>query len=180
MYGIVQDIHKRKLAEQESEKNKRLLEAITQQTDMAVWVRNNSGNILFVNRQWKSIFALENKDVIGKSLHNFFEKKDADEMIASDRSVIDNNRQVIFEEFIGTAKGPRHFMVNKFPLKGISGLENAVGGIGTDITEIKKTEERLQQTEEKLREIIEHSTNLFYTHDVNHKLTYLSPQSIVF
>lgn len=180
LYGIVQDIHKRKLAEQESEKNKRLLEAITQQTDMAVWVRNNSGNILFVNRQWKSIFALESKEVIGKSLHNFFEKNDADEMIASDRSVIDNNRQVIFEEFIGTAKGPRHFMVNKFPLKGISGLENAVGGIGTDITEIKKTEERLQQTEEKLREIIEHSTNLFYTHDVNHKLTYLSPQSIGF
>jgi len=87
---------------------------------------------------------------------------------------------VIFEEFIDTAIGPRHYMVNKFPLKGISGLENAVGGIGTDITEIKETEARLQETKQKLREIIEHSTNLFYTHDEYHNLTYLSPQSVDF
>lgn len=180
LYGIVQDIHKRKLAEQESEKNKRLLEAITQQTEVAVWVRDDSGNILFVNRQWKSFFGIEGKELIGSSLHNLFEREAADEMIKSDRSVVESNKEVTFEAFIDTSKGPRHFMVNKFPLRGISGLENAVGGIGTDITEIKKTEERLQQAEEKLREIIEHSTNLFYAHDANHKLTYLSPQSIDF
>jgi PAS domain S-box-containing protein len=180
LYGIVQDIHKQKLAEQESVKNKRLLEAITQQTDMAVWVRNDHGNILFVNKQWKSIFGFGQKVVIGKSLHDLFTEAEAKEMIASDRSVIQQNEQVIFEEFIDTAVGPRHYMVNKFPLLGISGLENAVGGIGTDITEIKETEERLQEAKQKLREIIEHSTNLFYTHDVNHNLSYLSPQSVDF
>jgi len=177
LYGIVQDIHQRKTAERESEKNKRLLEAITQQTEVAVWVRDDAGNILFVNKQWKSIFGLGSVNVIGKSLHDFFNESEANEMISSDRSVISRNKQVIFEEFIDTAIGPRHYMVNKFPFQGISGLENAVGGIGTDITEIKQTEERLQQTKQKLREIIEHSTNLFYTHDVNHTLTYLSPQS---
>jgi|AntRauTorcE11897_2_1112592.scaffolds.fasta_scaffold01301_11 PAS domain S-box-containing protein len=180
LYGIVQDIHKRKIAEQESEKNKRLLEAITQQTDMAVWVRDDEGKILFVNKQWKSIFGFGQKQVIGSSLHDLFDKEDAREMIASDRAVIQQNELVIYEEHINTAIGPRHYMVNKFPLMGISGLENAVGGIGTDITEIKKTEERLQKIEQKLREIIEHSTNLFFTHDVNHNLTYLSPQSIDF
>ena len=180
LYGIVQDIHKRKTAEHESEKNKRLLEAITQQTEVAVWVRDDAGNILFVNKQWKSIFGLGSVNVIGKSLHDFFNESEANEMISSDRSVVSRNKQVIFEEFIGTATGPRHYMVNKFPLHGISGLENAVGGIGTDITEIKQTEARLLQTKQKLREIIEHSTNLFYTHDVNHTLTYLSPQSIDF
>lgn len=180
LYGIVQDIHKRKIAESESEKNKQLLEAITQQTDMAVWVRDERGTILFVNKQWKSIFGFDQESVSGRSMFDLFEKRRADSMVGSDRKVIQKNEQVVFEEFIDTAKGPRHFMVNKFPLKGVSGLENAVGGIGTDITEIKETEERLQRAEEKLREIIEHSTNLFYTHDVNHKLTYLSPQSIDF
>jgi len=180
LYGVVQDIDQRKLAERESEKNKRLLEAITQQTEVAVWVRDDSGNILFVNKQWKSIFGLSSENVIGKSLHDFFNETEANEMISSDRSVVSRNKQVIFEEFIDTAIGPRHYMVNKFPLKGISGLENAVGGIGTDITEIKETEARLQETKQKLREIIEHSTNLFYTHDEYHNLTYLSPQSVDF
>lgn len=180
LHGIVQDIHKRKLAEFESQKNKQLLEAITQQTDMAVWVRDHVGNIIFVNNQWKSIFGLGEERVSGKTLYDLFEPDVADELVESDRKVVERNRQVVFEEYIDTAHGPRHFMVNKFPLRGISGLEDAVGGIGTDITKIKETEQRLQEMEQKLREIIEHSTNLFYTHDVNHTLTYLSPQSMDF
>lgn len=36
--------------------------------------------------------------------------------------------------------------------------------------------EALRENEEKLRHIVEHSTNLFYTHTAGHVLTYLSPQ----
>lgn len=42
----------------------------------------------------------------------------------------------------------------------------------------KKTEEELLANEQKLRNIIEHSNELFYSHDSNHKLTYVSPQSM--
>lgn len=180
LYGIVQDIHKRKLAELESEKNKQLLKALTQQADVAVWVRNNSGEIIFVNDEWRNIFGLNGEQLTNKSLYNILDKDLASEMVASDQRVIESNKQVVFEETVNTAKGKRHYMVNKFPLKGISGLDDAVGGIGTDITEIKETEEKLQKAEQKLREIIEHSTNLFYTHDTDHRLTYLSPQSVDF
>lgn len=37
-----------------------------------------------------------------------------------------------------------------------------------------------KETELKLREVVEHSTNMFYRHDVNHVLTYVSPQSSEF
>lgn len=180
LYGIVQDIHKRKIAELESEKNKQLLQAITQQTEVAVWVRDMQGKIIFVNDEWKRIFNLQNKELNEFTVYDLFEKEEAQELVLSDQEVLVNNRQIVFEEQIETASGPRYYMVNKFPLKGIAGLEDAVGGIGTDITEIKQTEEKLQKAEQKLREIVEHSTNLFYTHNVNHELTYLSPQSIDF
>lgn len=48
---------------------------------------------------------------------------------------------------------------------------------GRDITERKKAEEKLRKTERKLRDIVEHSTNLFYSHTPDHYLTYVSPQS---
>ena len=39
--------------------------------------------------------------------------------------------------------------------------------------------DRIEQ-EKKMRQIVEHSTNLFYKHDVDHKLQYISPQSYDF
>jgi PAS domain S-box-containing protein len=42
--------------------------------------------------------------------------------------------------------------------------------------ERKRTQKQLRDSEEKLRNIVENSTNLFYTHTADHTLTYVSPQ----
>jgi PAS domain S-box-containing protein len=56
----------------------------------------------------------------------------------------------------------------------------AMVGSLTDITARKEALDKLISTEQKLREIVEHSTNLFYKHDVHHQLEYISPQSYDF
>jgi PAS domain S-box-containing protein len=45
---------------------------------------------------------------------------------------------------------------------------------------IEKKTSALTEKEEKLRNIVEHSTNLFFSHTPDHKLTYLSPRSYDF
>ena len=45
-----------------------------------------------------------------------------------------------------------------------------------DTSEEKKNREIIRKSEEKLRNIVEHSTNVFYSHKTDHLLTYLSPQ----
>ncbi|MCP4368646.1 MAG: PAS domain S-box protein [Deltaproteobacteria bacterium] len=50
-------------------------------------------------------------------------------------------------------------------------------GIIRDVSERKQTEKKLQESEEKLRTIIEHSNELFYIHNTGHVLTYVSPTS---
>jgi PAS domain S-box-containing protein len=56
----------------------------------------------------------------------------------------------------------------------------AIEGIARDVTERVLAEERLRESEEKLRNIVDHSTNLFYSHTPEHVITYISPQSRVF
>ncbi|TVR33837.1 MAG: PAS domain S-box protein [Balneolaceae bacterium] len=180
IHGTVQDIDEKKRAEIESDKNKKLLEAITEQTQVAILVRDINGKHLFVNREWKKIFGYEDTEVVGRTLTDLFEPDLAGHIHNVDLDVLTSDKQKVFEERVKTVNGYRYFMVNKFPLRGIKGMENAVGGIGTDITDLKDTEERLQQAEQKLRDIVEHSTNLFYSHTPDHKLTYVSPQSVHF
>jgi PAS domain S-box-containing protein len=51
-------------------------------------------------------------------------------------------------------------------------------GTFTDITESKQAQEALRESEQKLRNIIEHSNELYYVHDTNHVFIYASPQSL--
>ncbi len=46
-----------------------------------------------------------------------------------------------------------------------------------EIAERKRAEEALRASESKLRSIIEHSNNLFFSHTPDHVLTYMSPQT---
>lgn len=56
-------------------------------------------------------------------------------------------------------------------------MKNAIGGIGTDITHVKDAEIRVQEAESKLRDVVEHSTNLFYSHNTDHHMVCVSAQA---
>jgi PAS domain S-box-containing protein len=45
------------------------------------------------------------------------------------------------------------------------------------VIERTRAQEQLRATEQRLREIVEHSSNLFYVHGPDHVLTYVSPQT---
>ncbi len=45
------------------------------------------------------------------------------------------------------------------------------------VSRIRGVERALRENEERLRNIIEHSNEMFYLHDINHKFIYVSPKS---
>jgi len=55
----------------------------------------------------------------------------------------------------------------------------AIGYEGTmiDVTDRKNAESALRDSENRLRDIVEHSSNLFYSHTPEHAYTYVSPQA---
>ena len=57
------------------------------------------------------------------------------------------------------------------------GSVTQIVGVAHDITRYKKIEQDLRASTAQLTPIIEHSTNLFYSHTADHVLTYVSPQS---
>jgi len=68
-------------------------------------------------------------------------------------------------------------LVNSKPNPALAGEPVVWSGFLQDITARKRAEAKLRETEQRLRLIIENSTNLFYIHTPDQILTYVSPQS---
>lgn len=93
---------------------------------------------------------------------------------------IESGEPFTFESKIITNKGNERWVRAIGEPKMKEGKCIRLFGSTQDITELKKTEKKARKVQEKLRDIIEHSTVMFYKHDANHQLTYLSPQSEYF
>ena len=68
-------------------------------------------------------------------------------------------------------------LVNSNPNPAEPGEPVVWSGYLQDITARKQAEESLRKAEQKIRLMVENSTNLFYMHTADHILTYVSPQS---
>ncbi|WP_441001505.1 PAS domain S-box protein, partial [Fodinibius sp. SL11] len=75
-----------------------------------------------------------------------------------------------------TAKGNERWIRAVGEAEYKDGKCQRIYGSTQNITTRKQAEEKLKNTEQKLREIVENSTNMFYRHDTNHVLSYVSPQ----
>jgi PAS domain S-box-containing protein len=77
-----------------------------------------------------------------------------------------------------TDKGIRYLEITASPLKDKTGEIVAGIEIIRDITKRKQAEDTVTESERKLKNIIAHSNELYYTHDTHHMLIYASPQSL--
>jgi PAS domain S-box-containing protein/putative nucleotidyltransferase with HDIG domain len=78
--------------------------------------------------------------------------------VISDVTCKDGSRKTVSSRFVVTDEGERFIL-----------YENISEGL--------RIHEALRESEARLRDIIEHSTNLLYSHTAGHMLTYLSPQT---
>ena len=84
---------------------------------------------------------------------------------------------LLFGLFGAAAYRTRMIGHRKRELELVTLVDERTRDLRQEITEKKRVEEALRLSEQRFRDIIEHSTNLFYVHDTNHVLTYVSPQT---
>ena len=148
LYGTIQDIHERKEAEIESRKNQMILESIADQTEAIIFVKDQHGRYILVNKEFRKYFGLDDREIVGKTEFEVLDESIATKFRENDYNVLENRKTWTQEEKVNTRYGDRYFLTSIFPISGIKNLENAVGGFATDITHLKETEQRaLKQRE---------------------------------
>jgi PAS domain S-box-containing protein len=121
-----------------------LLRAFIEHSPSAIFLKDLEGRYLLINRSFESVVG-KNRDLIhGKTDYDIFPEKVAAEYRKTDLSAIKARKHVEFEEVAPHQDKTIHsFYSIKFPLIDKAGAVFATGGIVTDITELKKTEQAL-------------------------------------
>jgi two-component system, sensor histidine kinase and response regulator len=135
----------------------RELQSILDNSTAVIQVKDLSGRYLRINRRFEEIFGLDRSEILGKTDHELFPKEIADRFRANDLEVMQTARPLEFEETAPHQDGLHNYISIKFPLFDDAGVIYATAGIFTDITDRKRVEEKLRDSEQLFRSIFDNA-----------------------
>lgn len=133
----------------------RLLESIIENIPLMIFMkRADDLRFTLFNRAGEHLLGYDRGDLLGKNDHDFFPAEQADAFTRKDRHVLDvTGFEDIAEEPIDTrAHGRRILHTKKVTLKTVDGKPEFLLGISEDITERKRAETALAESEARYRE----------------------------
>lgn len=138
------------LSYKELSENRRFLDNIVENIPNMIFVKD-AQELRFVrfNKASEELLGYSRQEMLGKNDYDFFRKEEADFFTEKDREVIEQKKLVdIPEETIQTRlKGERILHTQKIPILNEDGHPIYLLGISQDITERKKLEEQLWQSQ---------------------------------
>ncbi len=131
----------------ESEKQ---LQAILDNSSAIIFVKDRAGRYILVNRRFEQLFRKVKAHLLGRTDRQLFDQELARIFRRHDKSVLARGRETQTEEDVMLGNDQRTFIMLKFPLRDLDGDIVAVAGMATDITQRKRSENRLKVLNERL------------------------------
>ncbi|MCX6690822.1 MAG: PAS domain S-box protein, partial [Methanoregula sp.] len=155
-HGANQDITERKRAEEALVESKEFLNKIINSISDPIHVKDRQHRVLLINDAACRLFNLSREEIIGKTAYDLFPRKEmADISWQKDEEVFSIGKGSINEEINTYAPGKTLAVLVKKTLYTNTAGNQFLVGITSDITERKRAEEALKESEERLNLAIE-------------------------
>jgi PAS domain S-box-containing protein len=150
----------RKRAEEALREREEFLSSIVENIPDMIFIKDAQDlKFVRVNEAGERLLGFKREDLVAKNDYDFFPKEQADFFTTKDREVLESGQVYdIPEEFIDTKPGPRILHTKKIPILDKRGNPAFLLGISEDITERKKAQESLAQSEALLRTTFENAS----------------------
>ncbi|ACB86008.1 HD domain-containing phosphohydrolase [Natranaerobius thermophilus] len=178
---FVRDITDRKHSTEKLRKNKQYFEHILDSTYDPLCVLNRDLEIVSLNKHYRDILAeytgksLCQRDLVGKDL---FSMQDfLPDFLKDECHQVFNNGTPLIKEEKFKINGEQYYVeVTKSPVFGDNGKVKFVIIVVRDITELKKKELQLKESERKFRQLAENIDHVFWMRSKdNQKVIYVNP-----
>jgi PAS domain S-box-containing protein len=140
------------------------------------WMKDREGRWVAVNAALGKLAGRAPAELVGMRHRELF-PQGADEVERHDREVVERGEAVSREEFVLAEDGsPRWFEVVKQPYRDEQGAVIGQVGIARDVTARRRAESALRDSEERFRQLVENTAQLFWIADAGDgALLYASP-----
>src|SRR2546421_773209 len=153
--SVVRDITERKLAEDALRESEERFKAFMDNSPAVAFIKDEEGRHTYVNQPFERFFNLKLEDLQGKTAFDLWPAEVAEKLRENDGAVLATGESVETTETVPAPDGTLHYWLTfKFPLKDAAGRLN-LGGIAIDITERKRAEEALKESEERYHNLFE-------------------------
>ncbi|MDP2037144.1 MAG: PAS domain S-box protein [Ignavibacteria bacterium] len=156
LFGIQRDITERKQAEVDLREREESYKELFNSISDAIYILDRDGYLLEVNKGAQLMYGYSREELIGKTLSFLSPKKSNDLIIVNNflRETFSTGRTSQFD-FYGLRKNNEIFPKNIIFNRGKYNGKEVVFAIGRDISDRKKAEEKLRESEERFRRIYE-------------------------
>jgi PAS domain S-box-containing protein len=147
------DITERKQAEQGRQESEERLQAILDNAPAVIYLKDAKGCYRLINRKFEELFHVDREHFLGQTDHDLFAKEVAETFRKHDRTVVESGSAIQVEEEMVYEEGLLSYLSVKFPLRDVDGRIYAVCGISSNITERRKMEDAVRESERRVRAI---------------------------
>ncbi len=171
--GFIADITERQRTEEALAKSEANFKAFMNNFPGLSYIKDSDGRVVFANEGFKNYLGMNPTDMLNKTNHDLFPLEFADKITEDDKRAIKaETYQNIEENFAG-----RTWSTYKFPIQ-LPDESTVLGGFTIDITERRKIEDALKESESRFREVVEEATENIFTTDHNGYFTYANPAAL--
>ena len=141
-----------------------LLQTLLDHIPAYIYFKDKNRRFVRASNYFCQLFDLSLDDIIGKKDEDLFPKEIASETSADDRLVIETGTPLINKEEGGESvrDGGHWVLTNKLPWRDSRGEIIGLFGISKDITERKRAEILLMESEGKFKNLAEQSPNMIF------------------
>ncbi len=174
--SFIVDITERKRAAAELEGQRTFLRSVIDVSPSMIFVKDYESRFVLANSMVARMYDTTVDELIGKTDHDFNPSvRESDSFLEADRQVITSGEPLFIEESITNYRNETlWFQTTKVPIISADGNSKHVLGIATEITERKRSEAALKESEEKYRSLIETMRGGLAIYDLDERITYIN------